>query len=256
MSMVNISSRGSFKLKFTAGSLDQVNKLIEEQYKEKITEKAVDTFLKIQPYAERQDVITGGSVFTNASPLGKNIQPFNRYPDARKLKRLYLKAWNSTYMHYRTVHAEANPEQTYARNFWVRHKRQNIGNPSPFLPSRNLKYKSHSLATGYLRQSIFDAFVKSGNEHLQVFNLLVKGGFSWDKSSYSNQGEKYFDFIDIVSKTFEGYGMYSALGGNRDDIVDFFSNDWDDISKMMLQIYKDGPVEDIKNLLNTFTIEV
>jgi hypothetical protein len=257
MTKVNISRVGKFRLKFSASPVDnKVYSEIQRQFETKVTDKAVDVLLKVQPYATREAAIEGGSAFTHASPLGSGIQPFNNYLGARKLKRLYLKAWNKTYDYYRYVHSKVTPEQIYAKNPWVIHKRKNSGSPSPFLPSHKLKYKTHSLATGYLRQSIFDAFIKSGNQHLQVFNLLMKGGFSWDKSSYASVDQDYYEFIDLISSNFEDYGMYKRLGGNKDDIVNFFSSDWQEISKMMLRIFKDGPVEDIKKLLNEFTIEV
>jgi hypothetical protein len=246
----------NMKLKYVAGPASKVSKLIADEFKTKVTDKAVATFIEIQPYAKYKDVIEGGYLFTNASPLGANIAPLASYPKASDLKRLYVKAWKNTYDSYIQKHMQITPENKYAKAPWVRYKRNNIGSPSKIFPSKPLKYKGHSLATGHLRDTIADAFEAGGANHVSVFNLLVKGGYKWEKGQYETDGGLYHKWIDIISSNFQSKGMYSALKGDADNIVQLSGNDWNDIAKLMLQIYKDGPVEDIKNLLTTFTIEV
>ena len=253
-----VSQLGGFrmKLKYVAGPASKVSKLIAQEFKAKVTDKAVASFIEIQPYAKYKDVIEGGYLFTNASPLGSNIAPLSSYPKAADLKRLYVKAWENTYDSYIQKHKQITPEKKYAKNPWVRYKRNNTGASSPMLPSKSLRYKGHSLATGHLRDTIAEAFEDGGANHVPVFNLLVKGGYKWNKSQYKTDGNTYHKWIEKISSSFESQGMYTALGGNADNIVQLLDSDWDKIAKLMLQIYKDGPVEDIKNLLTTFTIEV
>jgi hypothetical protein len=253
---VSILGGYRMKLKYVAGPASKVSKLITNEFKTQVTDKAVATFIEIQPYAKRKDVIEGGYLFTNASPIGANIAPLSTYPKASELKRLYVKAWKNTYDSYIQKHKQITPEAKYAKVPWVRYKRNNIGASSKIFPSKPLKYKGHSLATGHLRDTIAEAFEDGGANHVSVFNLLVKGGYKWEKGQYETDGGSYHKWIDKISTSFQSKGMYSALKGDADNIVQLSGNDWDDIAKLMLQIYKDGPVEDIKNLLTTFTIEV
>lgn len=251
-------SLGGFKikLKFTAGTIAQVSNLVKDKFKALVMDKAVSTFIEINPTANEKAVLEGGSLFTDSSSLGAGPAPLSTYKGANDLKRLYVKAWQNTYKGYIVHHMSMTPEAKYSGIPWVKHKRRNQGSPSKFMPSRPLKYKTHSLATGYLRDSIAQAFEDGGDSSVSVFNLLVKGGYKWNKSYLSSAEPAYHKWIETVSKGFQSGGMYAALGGDKDNIVQFGDKDWQDISKLMLQIYKDGPVEDVKNLLTTFTIEV
>lgn len=244
------------RIKFTSGGVAQVSKIVRDQFKTSVLDKAVSTFLEINPTASEQAVIEGGDLFTSSSPLGAGVAPLSTYKSATDLKRLYVKAWKKTYERYINKHRQITPEAKYAKVPWVRYKRNNQGAASPFMSSLPLKYKNHSLATGYLRDSIAQAFDDGGDAALSVFNLLVKGGYRWEKSYYASSHPKYHKWIERISSRFETAGMYSQFGGTADSIVQLDPGDWDEIARLMLKIYKDGPVEDVKNLLTTFTIEV
>jgi hypothetical protein len=262
-------SGGRLVIRFTGGNASDINKAIkagfEDQFFSKIDKsigdligtKAFDNGLK----SAVRNPVSGRQYFSGRAQSGFGTGDFmnSRSDKKDKLLRIYVKAWNRTYASYITKHKQALSQSKYDEFPFVKWKKENLGNESKYLPGETIKYTTHSLATGFLRRSISQAFSGETNyRFLRLPNLFLVGGFEFNRKMIATEaGSDYFKFITRASNFLNKLGVYSGLqGASSKDFVQFFDNDWQRIADFMVEAWTEGPVSAMEDALKTLQIDV
>jgi hypothetical protein len=177
--------------------------------------------------------------------------------DAKHFKHfvdLFSEMWHKRYQEYIKAHKKRTPMAQYRRLPWVKFKERSRGRKSPYI-NAPIKYTTHTLATGYLRDSIHKSFRKRGSEFLDIPNplrarYLNQGSQLQFRHHYHKYPQAYLGWVKTVTERFVSYGFVKSL----DRIVEFGEDDWARIADTMIQVYKTGPMEDAIEIMMLYDV--
>jgi hypothetical protein len=163
----------------------------------------------------------------------------------RMLLDFYQEAWRRKYDDYIKRHSSVSPDAEYDKRRWAKQKKAWKRKVAPwYRPNKKIEYVSQGLATGFLRKSIRGAFKKGGGKYLTVHQSLQQIGWVWHPERYDY---KYTQWFTSVSEW-----MYKAgVVDPTEPFVDFLDEDWNKLADIMEVIYRDGPIEELENILST-----
>jgi hypothetical protein len=260
---------GSLVIKFSGGNVSEINKAVKDGFEKQFfskLDKSLENLIGTKTFdnalkAALRDPAKGSEQFSSRaqSYFGTGDFMSSKSDKKDKLLRIYVKAWNRTYASYISKHKAALPKSEYDELPFVKWKKENLGRDSKYFPGQSIKYTTHSLATGFLRRSISEAF--SGEENykfLRLPNLFLVGGFEFNRRKIANDaGSDYFKFITRASNFLNKLGVYSGLqGASSKDFVQFFENDWQRIADFMVEAWTEGPVSVMEDALRDLQLEI
>lgn len=188
--------------------------------------------------------------------LGSDLGLTKRIPSGssavlRELNEVFEKAWRRQYDIYIAKHRAAPRKVPYEKTRWAKYKRDNLNKkPGPwFAPSMPIRYTTHTLATGYLRENIAKAFKKRGNDLLKIDKSLAQIAWQFDISASPDDYEEWFR---SVSDRFKSDNISPGAEG----VVDFSDVDWEIVSGIVANSLRENPVEEIITILKNFNLSI
>lgn len=228
--------------------LDGLKKKLDKEIESK--KKEIHSIFKnyISPAITRAQSDEGFS----GSDLGlTSRQPRKSASFLSELNKIFEQAWRKQYDEYIRRHRALPRKIPYEKTAWAKYKKENVGKrPGPwFAPSLPIRYTTHTLATGYLRENIAKAFKSRGNSLLKIDKSLAQIAWQFDISASPDNYEEWF--LE-VSKKFQSSGVSPGAEG----VVDFSDIDWQVISGLVATSLRDNPVEEIIDILKNFNLSV
>lgn len=159
------------------------------------------------------------------------------------LHDFYQEAWRRKYDDYIAKNKRAVPDKIYQSRPWYKKKKRMLDKEAPnYRPNKKIEYVGQGMATGYLRESIRRSFKRGGGKFLDLNESLTHIGWTFKPQSYD---DKYLKWFVRVSEYMKKIGVR----GGMEPFVDFTDQDWSKIADILNNIYQQGPVEDIINII-------
>lgn len=172
------------------------------------------------------------------------------HPDTEKIKKAYIDAWERSYDTYRRQHESNISLDRYEKLPWPMYKAQNYKSGSPWYKSgMKINYKTHSLSTGYLKSSIESAFRRGGDRHLTVDNFFARAGLQWHPDAYDSDYKEWMEIVE-GSEHMQDLHVYDGI------FVNFSDEDWRTIGTLILTSWRNGPIEDLRRIIEDFKLEL
>lgn len=169
---------------------------------------------------------------------------------ARNLKTAYVKAWRNKYKEIISKYRSKDPG--YFDRDWYKYKKDGKGRLRPnHNPRSTIKFTSHALATGFLRDSIERSFRSGGGKYLNMPNLLLQSGaeVKFDKYDKDSTGVAHYQrFVEHLVK----------LGVLQDpsDFTTFLDDDVRDIATKMRQLIEANFADGVAGVLESLNEEI
>lgn len=162
-----------------------------------------------------------------------------------RISELYVNAWDRRYseIRHRYLAAGGNSKK------WRLYKQRNQGKEAKH-NGMPIKFSTEALMTGFLRQSVRDAFRSGGNKYLDVGNLMLEGAFAFHPDRYPGKDSK--SYVD----RFIHFLMRRDILPESELLVDFSQSDWQLIAVTTRKIIKEGFVDPFIEWIDQQEVEI